>query len=274
MNPFASSLAFLLLFAPIADGWLGVYLDPDHERAVVAEVIPGSPAARAGLQAGDELLAVGDTATPTREALITAIRGGKAGEQLRIKVRRARQELAVTVQLAERPDAAAAPRADEPVPPRQGRPPQPAVESALAPVAGRKPYLGLRVRQVDDRVVIDDVLADGPAAALGVRKGETVTTLGDRAIRSLADLDAVLAAQTAGRKVPIGLRDDAGVRSLTITLGALPGTSPASRTDEPERAADDFDLEREVEALRRDLRQLRQQLEELRREPPAPKGRE
>ena len=68
----------LLLLAPAIDGWLGIYLDNEAVQAVIGEVIPESPAARAGLRAGDVLLAVGDLATGTRESFIAAVRAALA----------------------------------------------------------------------------------------------------------------------------------------------------------------------------------------------------
>lgn len=277
MNPLSLLLAHLLLLAPIVDGWLGVYLDPDQERPVVVEVIPGSPAASAGLQAGDELLAVDDQATATREALVATIRAHKAGEDLRIRVRRSGKESVVTVRLAERPDEAPTP-APTPVSPKPERPSQPAGEAAPAVPApsARKPYLGLRVRQTDRGVEVEEAIDGGPAAALGIRTGERITRLGERSIGSLADLDAVLSQSRPGGKLPIGLQSDHGARSVTLTLGSLPGGTeqpPAPRSQAKRPADEGYDIEREIEELRRDLRQLRQQLEEL-RQTPAPKGRE
>jgi len=317
MNPLSLPLASLLLLAPVADGWLGVYLATDREQAVVAEVIPESPAARAGLQAGDELLAVGDTATPTRDELVAAIRQHKAGERLRIRLRRDGKEMVVTVKLGDRPETMPAPTTGvvpAPVPPRQNRPPRPAGEVAPippAPAGERKAYLGLRVRESDGGVVVDEALPGGPAAGLGIRAGERITTLGDRQVEGLADLDAVLQRQGPGQKLPIGLQSAAGTRSLTITLGAMPGaapprevaapgapiqrapirraptpptpgapaaTAPVAPSDGAPVERDGYDVEREIEALRRDLRELRQQLEEMQRQKSggraAPGGRE
>src|SRR5262245_25024856 len=100
----SSLFTSLLLLAPAADGWLGIYLASDRTEAGVGGVIPGSPAGKAGRRTGDELLAVDDPAAPTREAFIAAIRGKKAGDRVRVKLRRDAQEQTVTVRLAERPE--------------------------------------------------------------------------------------------------------------------------------------------------------------------------
>ena len=84
----ASPLHFLLplLVAAVApDGWLGIYLDQGRPEAVVVEVIPESPAAKAGLQVGDVIVRIGDTGPVARERLRVALAGAPltqgAGEQ-------------------------------------------------------------------------------------------------------------------------------------------------------------------------------------------------
>ncbi len=85
------------------DGWLGVYLEPEGKDAVLAEVVPGSPAAKAGLQAGDVMLAVGDQAIASADEFTTAIRKASPGDRLRLKIRRQDRESIVVVKLGERP---------------------------------------------------------------------------------------------------------------------------------------------------------------------------
>lgn len=290
-KPLRLSLASLLLtpFAfgrsPDADGWLGVYLANDRDEAVVVEVIPDSPAARAGLRAGDVLLAVDGQATPTRDALIAAVRGHAPGATLTVKLRRDGAEQTVRVELGQRPDAVPTPapegggsdggaqqaprRVAPPAPGGEGRPLTP------APTTGaQKGYLGLRLRETDAGVAVEAALEDGPAAAVGIRSGERITRFGGRPVQTLADLDAVLRQHAPGSELPLELRSAAGVRSVTLRLGAAPGSAPAEasapRETAPGATAPDYDVQREIAELRRDLQELRRQLEELRRQ----RGRE
>ena len=97
MHPISALLvSFLLLLGPIADGWLGIYLE-DRDEAVVAEVIPGSPAAKAGVKAGDVILAVGDRATPTRQKLIEVVGAAAPGASVSLKVQRDGREMVLEV---------------------------------------------------------------------------------------------------------------------------------------------------------------------------------
>jgi S1-C subfamily serine protease len=64
---------------------------PDGQPAGVgvAAVQPGSPAAKAGLRAGDVITAVNGTATPDTETLAAVLAGLHPGQQVRVKVTKA-----------------------------------------------------------------------------------------------------------------------------------------------------------------------------------------
>jgi S1-C subfamily serine protease len=276
MHTLPSSLAALwLLLAPAPDGWLGVYLAADRKEAVVAEVLPGSPASKAGLQAGDVLVAVGDQKTPTAAEFITAIRALPAGERVKLEILRGTQQMTVLVKLGERP--ATAPEPQLPAPAGKGQPPRPEGEvpggKAGAGAAAEPGYLGVRIRQDGGSVVLGAVLDDSPAKAAGLREGEVLQAIGERQIASMADVEAVLGNRPAGSKVVLGLRGPEGVRSVAVVLGVRPGSAaaarqparatPAPKTSAPE--ASPAELEQEVEALRAELERLRRQIEELRK---------
>lgn len=66
------------------------FLKPVLKRVRVGQVVPGSPAERAGLQSGDEILEANGKKVPGAPAreMAGALRNIAPGEQLRLKVRR------------------------------------------------------------------------------------------------------------------------------------------------------------------------------------------
>ena len=102
-------------FAP--QGFLGVStvtLTPEiraqldfaaEEGAVVAEVVPGSPAATAGLQRNDVITRIGDTAVATNVDVQKAVRAKKPGDKVQIVWMRGEEELRADVTLGARPGA-------------------------------------------------------------------------------------------------------------------------------------------------------------------------
>lgn len=72
--------------------------------ALVVEVIPGTPAERAGLQPGDIILAVDSQQIGPGQSLSALIQERRPGDRVLLTVRRAREEMMrVDVQLAESP---------------------------------------------------------------------------------------------------------------------------------------------------------------------------
>jgi regulator of sigma E protease len=70
-------------------------VQPWHEP-VIGSVMSGLPAARAGVQAGDRIVAAGGRAVPSWEVLVGIIQGS-AGRPLELEVRRGGQDLRLTV---------------------------------------------------------------------------------------------------------------------------------------------------------------------------------
>ncbi|MBL8738493.1 MAG: PDZ domain-containing protein [Planctomycetes bacterium] len=290
MRLLAATILPLLLSSPPADGYLGVYLDTERKEAIVVEVIPNSPAAVAGLRVGDVLLAVGDRATPDREAFVTALEGHGPGATVVLRLRRDGTEQAVTVTLGKRPASSAPPPAatTTPAAPRQ----RPAPQVEVAPVRpaqpgdhtqGRGVYLGIGVRESGDHLVIDRVLEDSPASKVDLRVGDTLTSLGGQSIRSLDDLDRALAKVVIGSKLELVVsRDQAKVvriemvaatkpdagraagRSAASTLPASPAPPPAPQHGAAAPGPTRAEFEREIAALRAELAELKQQIEALR----------
>jgi len=131
----------------VSRGYIGVTLkdvDADLQRslalksasgAIVQDVTPGSPGARAGLRTYDLILAVDGKPVAGNDQLIQMIASRSPGTTANLQVLRDSRAMNVPVKLAERPlrDAAVADDRDE-------RP---------QPSSARGPALGLSVREID-----------------------------------------------------------------------------------------------------------------------------
>lgn len=72
--------------APAPRAWIGITCYALREHVVLAGVLPGSPAAAAGLEAGDVVLAVDDEPVQDRRALYERIWLRQPGDPLRLRV--------------------------------------------------------------------------------------------------------------------------------------------------------------------------------------------
>jgi len=229
---------------PLAGGWLGVYLDSGKDKAVVSEVIPGTPAEKAGLRVGDVLISVGGTKTPTREGFVAAIGATKAGTRISIGLTRGGRERVVMVRLGERsvdggvgelPDVRGEEKSKSAGQgrPRRGSAPagegQPgAVRQGKAAPSGGS-YLGISIRESARGLMVDRVLADGPAAGSGIEAGDRLVSLSDHKVATLEDLDRALTKLVPGKRVAVVVTSKAATKSLLIRVGRRPGSAKAPR---------------------------------------------
>ena len=98
-------VAQLLKGGEIERAYLGVRL-AETDDGVRLEVLPGEPAADAGLQNGDLVLEVGGKAVDSADDVQGAVSAKQPGDKLEVTVRRGSDERKVTVTLGTRPPAA------------------------------------------------------------------------------------------------------------------------------------------------------------------------
>ena len=89
---------------PQASGaFLGVSVSDGENGALVESVEPGSPAAEAGLRAGDEIVEIDDRAVQSSSSLTSAMRAHKPGDDVTVTWMRGQSRQSADVSLASRP---------------------------------------------------------------------------------------------------------------------------------------------------------------------------
>ncbi|MDX1607028.1 MAG: PDZ domain-containing protein, partial [Candidatus Competibacterales bacterium] len=203
----------------VARGWLGVLIQQvtaelaesfglDRPRgALVSQVVSGSPAAKAGIEAGDIIVAFnGETINSSSELppIVGLVRPGRSATVTVIRDGR-EQTLSVTIeQLPDDPRALAAPPA-EPEPPRAGE------------------SLGLTLAEPEDETVTGlrvEAVEPGPAAAAGIEPGDVIVRFNNRPVERIADFERIVAEAPTGRPLPILVRRGEGSLFLALTLPA------------------------------------------------------
>jgi membrane-associated protease RseP (regulator of RpoE activity) len=219
-----------LLFAWLAvvDGWLGIFFTDNSNEARIADVIPDSPADKAGLKPGDLITAIDDQTVADRDTLVTAIRAAKTGQRVKLKVDRAGKEMTFVVKLGERPAEDQIPSPKE-QPAKKGAGGAPAAEAMPA----APPFLGVQLEEEDGAVRIARVVPGSPAAAAGLAEGERIVKWGDAAITSTAQIEQQMAKAKAGDEVVLQLRNEQSTRSVRVKLGARDGDGLRARSAPP-----------------------------------------
>jgi putative serine protease PepD len=96
----------LISSGKVEHAYLGVSIDPTASSARIAEVKSSTPAAKAGLKAGDVVTAVDGKTIVSGDDLTRAIDAHKPGDSVTLTYRRGGQEHSVQLTLATRPSAA------------------------------------------------------------------------------------------------------------------------------------------------------------------------
>ena len=195
-------------------GWLGVHIQPvtediaaslgleDTEGAIIARVQPDSPAAEAGLEAGDIIIAVDQAPVEDARALSRVIAAIDAGTSATLTVWRDGKAVELTASIA---NAAPAMEAS--------------ADMSGGDEAGRLDTFGLRLENVDPEagkgadadgssgaVVVADVAPGSAAHRKGVRAGDTIVSVDKEPVGSIAEVnERIEAAQGDGRKAVLML---------------------------------------------------------------------
>jgi serine protease Do len=200
----------------VARGWLGVQIQPltpdmassiglaGSKGAIVASVLPDSPALRAGFQQGDVILSMnGQNVTDSRD-LTRKVASVRAGDRANFVVVRDGMRRTVTAMIEKRDAEKLASFGEQQQTPAPGpRDAGPAATSSLGlslvPLnpAGRQQY---KVDEKVNGVLVTKVDPNSEAADKGFGAGDVIVAVGNRPVRTPADLTKAIAdAKAAGR---------------------------------------------------------------------------
>ena len=254
-------------------------LPEDGAGVLVAQVLEDTPAAQAGLEEGDVIVAVDGRTIRSVRALRRRIARHDPGEKVEIEILRRGHEKKLEVELgahADRED-----REDEEENTFLFGPGTRGIRRFFIGAGG--PRLGVEVESLDEKlgryfgtdsgVLVLKVEEDSPAAEAGIERGDVIVGIDGEPVESHEDLVETLEDHEGGDEVAVEILRDRKTRELTATLEEdeglefsfgprhfrwLRGAERAPRHEGWHQG----ELRRELDELREELRQLRKQLRE------------
>jgi serine protease Do len=205
----------LKTYGKVSRGWLGVLIQEvtaelaqsfglsKPQGALVGQVLDGSPAQAAGIEAGDIIVAFNDQPITRFSDLPPLVGRIRPGDSATVKLIRGGQETTLSVAIKELPDNLET---------------QAAVEK---PAANR---LGVVVAELNDEqrkagagVLVKEV-KEGAAADAGIRAGDVITRLGNQEITAVGQFEEAVKALPAGKPFPLQIRRGGNAQFLALTI--------------------------------------------------------
>lgn len=191
-----------------------------RKGAVIAELAPAGPAARAGLRQGDVVVALDGRPLASSTDLTRRVALSAVGQSLTLDIVREGRAETLRVVSGARPSDQQLASAEVPAGGEADKPSFANGVSSLGMTFGALDEASRRRYGLDDRsgAVIDRVEADSEAALKGLQQGIVVFRAGDRAVHAPADIkDAVASARQEGRdSILLGVR--VGRRTAFLAL--------------------------------------------------------
>ncbi|MGO4220845.1 DegQ family serine endoprotease [Lysobacter sp. TAF61] len=189
---------------------------PDSSGALIADVLPGSPAEKAGIERGDVIRAVDGRAINESSDLPPIIGSMAPGTRAKVSVYRNGRNVDLTVVVNEL-DATVAGGSGAPRPAAGDAPAAPSAGNALGLVgqdlsSGERQRLGLRGNE--------GVMVRNPgdaAAEAGLRPGDVVLSVGRNSVASASALDRELSTVKPGQTVMLLVRRQGGTQFIAVT---------------------------------------------------------
>ena len=191
----------------VVRGWLGVQVQPmdedlarsfglkDEHGALVADVVSGSPAAKAGIKAGDVIVSADGKTLADGDALTHVVSSKAPGRTMEIGVVRDGSAKTFTVHLESFPEKGAkAEQSETPKSARLGVQVQPMTPDLAQQLGMAEGSRGLAVTGVEP---------GSPAERAGVREGDVIVAVNGRAVKDAGELRSAL---SAGKEASTVLR--------------------------------------------------------------------
>ncbi len=181
--------------------YLGLVGNDVGAAGTITQVIPGSPAEKAGVEVGDRLLSADNKKLYKYDELLEVLRGKAAGERIHLTLSRDDEEVKVGVKLAVRPGSRG---------------------------AAAEPYYGIVGEDQGGRIALTSVTSKGPADKAGLKVGDIVLSANDNEPKNYAEWIKATAALAIGDEVTLQIEREGKEESIVVKLGKKPGTGPQS----------------------------------------------
>ncbi len=204
----------------VSRGWLGVLIQDvtldlaesfgmNHPRgALVAKVLPSSPAEDAGIRVGDVIVAFDGKAVGRSSALPPIVGSSKVGVKIPVDVIRSGKQIVVKVKLGELPEDETQARKHEPAAEKVNR-----IGLGVIDLNDDQ----LEELEIDYGVLVNQVVS-GTASRAGIREGDVILSIDNKPVKSVKQFQSMVSELAAGKSIAVLLQRNGSPTFLAIKV--------------------------------------------------------
>lgn len=163
----------------------------DGSVAVITQVMPESPAAKAKIRVGDVLVEIDGKEVQSFDDLLEVQRNKKLGQKIQLALSRKNESIEIEVKLTGRPGS-----------------------NARMPTV----YLGVTGETKESKVVLKSVAEKTPGASAGLKAGDVVVAAEGKPVKSYEALVKLIQSKSDGDKLVLDVKRGEAKLKLTATL--------------------------------------------------------
>jgi serine protease Do len=180
---------------------------PRPRGALVSQVEPGGPAAKAGLEPGDVILAVDGKEIERSSELPPLVAAVKPGKEATLTIWRDKKEKRLRIEVGELEDEPRVARGDAPKEADTGK-----LGLLVRPLGGNE----RQALRTVGRIVVED--SDGPAAVAGVERGDVILAVNGKKVASVSEFRG--AVDAAGATVALLIQREGAQIFVPVRIGS------------------------------------------------------
>ena len=194
--------------------FLGVRINTDQKSCIVESVFEGSPAEKAGIKPGDQLLAINGVKFSGYKGLVEELDKYKTGDEVRIQYLRKSQTFSTSAKLASASDFESerhvwTGKSNCHIPKKKC-------------CQGGKPKMGVMIENTEQGVKVTEVVNESPAAKAGIKAEDIIISVDGQNITDVEGLIHQITSKKPGDVVDVDLKRNDSKISIEI---------PISKTD-------------------------------------------
>jgi S1-C subfamily serine protease/photosystem II stability/assembly factor-like uncharacterized protein len=186
------------------NAYLGAVGADADGKAKLTQIMPGSPAEKAGLAVGDVVLAIGDKDVTGFDQVLDELRPKRRGEMVTLKINRGGETKSIEATLANRPGQGG-----------QGG-------AGGGGGGGSRVWLGVTGEDRAGKATLTQIIPDGPGAKAGLKDGDVIVTADGKPVEDYSQLSELVRDKEAGTKVALKVARGSENLDVTVTLEERP----------------------------------------------------